>query len=121
MKSAFAHLKSLYRDRAQIGLEQCIELLDCLIFLHRLSVSLRNLNEAKYFLKQLNLMADTYKGAFEAAIGDLSQDFHIFVGKAEFFDPLLCESILKSYKFESFFIEKGVRSKFQEIQGLLHF
>ena len=109
MKSAYSYLKSLYQGQPQIEPDKGIELFDSLAFLHRLSTSLRNFPEAKYFLKQLNLMATSHRGAYQSVVTELGLDFQELIGKPDVFDPLRCEAILKSDRFSGFIIEKKVQ------------
>lgn len=87
-----------------VGIEKTFDIVELIVYLHRLSVSTQNLSEARYFLKQLFQLADSAKSENikELAKG-LESDLSVLMGNAlNFMDYSKCESILKSSAYEMF-------------------
>lgn len=95
---------------ASSGIEKTLEIIEIIVYLHRLSVSTRNISEARYFLKQLFQLADTLKSENIKLMADsLQQELLKLTGDStNFMDYLESEKILKSPAYKPFYFEYDV-------------
>lgn len=95
---------------ASSGTEKTLEIIELIIYLHRLSISTRNISESRYFLKQIFQLADTFKSENIKLLADsLQKELLKLTGDSiNFINYLDCEKILKSSSYKSFYFEYDV-------------
>lgn len=106
LKLGYEKLKS----NKKTGVENTLETVELIMYLHRLSVSTNNLSESKYFLKQLIHLAETVKSDNITKIADdLKNELAELMGNAfKFMSYPRCEDILKSAAYKIFTFEHTV-------------
>jgi hypothetical protein len=113
LKRGYLQLKTALCDGNRVKPEKIVDLLDTLLWLHRLAVSSQNLSEAKYFLKQLVVLKDSFSSQILAnLVTRVESEFNIIIGREGGFDWKQSESILKSVAFQSFFWSSQVIAHF---------
>jgi hypothetical protein len=109
LKIGYERLKSSLK-MASSGVEKTLEIIELIIYLHRLSVSNRNISESRYFLKQLFQLADTLKSENVKLLANSIQVEYLKLAgdSTNFMDYLECEKILKSPSYKPFHFEYNV-------------
>lgn len=109
LKIGYERLKSSLK-MASSGVEKTLEIIELIIYLHRLSVSNRNISESRYFLKQLFQLADTLKSEnIKLLANSIQVEYLKLAGDStNFMDYLECEKILKSPSYKPFHFEYNV-------------
>lgn len=92
--------------------DRTIETLELITYLYRLSISTKNLSEARYFLKQVVQSAEALKSQIIKSFSEcLQQELNHLLGLGTKFVSLAkCEEILKSPVFRPFCFEYNVKS-----------
>lgn len=106
LKLGYEKLKSSLKS----GIENTLQTVELISYLHRLSVSTNNLSESKYFLKQLFNLAETVKSENVKKLAeDLQNELGVLAGNSlRFMSYAGCEDILRSSAYRAFTFEHNV-------------
>lgn len=110
MKIGYETLKTSLKTNNS-GIDQAFETLELTTYLYRLSVSTKNLSEARYFVKQVAQLADTLNSQLIKSFSEsLQQELNHLLGiGTKIVNLAYCEEILKSSVFRPFFHEYNVK------------
>lgn len=110
MKIGYESLKTALKT-INFGNDRTFETLELITYLYRLSVSTKNLSEARYFIKQIVKLAETINSQVVKSFSEcLQQELkHLSGTEANFINLSKCEEILKSSAFIPFCLEYNVK------------